>query len=82
MIKANSILVLGIIVLFLGMVLVFVGTILQSSSKSGGVHVGGVVMIGPIPIIFGTDKSFVIIAVILVIILMILYYFLFYRTLH
>jgi uncharacterized protein (TIGR00304 family) len=39
---------------------------------------GGVVLIGPIPIIFGTDRKFLIIAVILAIILMIISFVLFY----
>ena len=47
----------------------------KTKTKVGG---GGVVLIGPIPIIFGSDKKFLIIAVILAIILMIISFVLFY----
>jgi uncharacterized protein (TIGR00304 family) len=47
----------------------------KKKTKVGG---GGVVLIGPIPIIFGTDKKFLIIAVILAVILMIISFVLFY----
>jgi uncharacterized protein (TIGR00304 family) len=38
-----------------------------------------VILIGPIPIIFGNDKGLLLIGVIFAIVLMILAYFLFYR---
>lgn len=47
----------------------------KTKTKVGG---GGVVLIGPIPIIFGSDKKFLIIAVVLAIILMIISFVLFY----
>ncbi|MGC9516270.1 MAG: TIGR00304 family membrane protein [Methanomicrobiales archaeon] len=80
MIKAGTLTILGIIVIFIGIIIIFAGTALQSTnSKEGNVKAGGVIMIGPVPIIFGTDKSFTIIAIVLAIILMIISYFLFYR---
>ncbi len=48
----------------------------KTKTKVGG---GAVVLIGPIPIIFGSDKKFLIIAVVLAIILMIISFVLFYR---
>ena len=48
----------------------------KTKTKVGG---GAVVLIGPIPIIFGSDKKFLIIAIVLAIILMIISFVLFYR---
>jgi len=80
MIKGSFLVIAGVAVIFIGMIMILAGTALQStSSKNETVKTGGVILIGPIPIIFGTDKSFTIIAVIIGIILMIISYFLFYR---
>jgi len=81
MVNYNSIILAGFAVVVLGVLLIFIGTALQSSSSSSKteIHTGGVIMIGPIPIVFGNDKGLVVIAVIFAIILMILSYFLFYR---
>lgn len=79
MINSNTIIIAGIAVIIIGFILVFVGTALQASSKTGEVKSGGVILIGPIPIIFGNDKSFTIIAVIMAIIIMVVSYILFYR---
>jgi len=80
MVKASTLLISGIIFVFVGVILMIIGSILQSASKSGEVHTGGIVLIGPIPIIFGNDKSLIIAAVIFAIIIMVLWYLLFYRT--
>ncbi len=81
MVNYNSIILAGFAVIVLGVLLIFIGTALQSSSSSSKteIHTGGVIMIGPIPIVFGNDKGLLVIAVIFAIILMILSYFLFYR---
>ena len=65
----------------LGILMIFIGTALQSLSNDSKteVHTGGVILIGPIPIIFGNDKTLVLYGVIFAVILMILSYFLFYR---
>ncbi|HML05225.1 MAG TPA: TIGR00304 family protein [Methanobacterium sp.] len=75
----STLIIAGIIVIFLGVILIFVGTALQSTSKTSEVHTGGVILIGPIPIIFGNDKSLIVTGVVFAIIIMVLYYFLFYR---
>jgi len=77
--NASTLIIAGIIVIFLGIILIFVGTALQSTSKTSEVHTGGVILIGPIPIIFGNDKSLIVTGVVFAIIIMVLYYFLFYR---
>lgn len=82
MIQGNTIVIVGILVIMVGFILIFAGTALQSTSKSSDVKTGGVILIGPIPIIFGSDKGTIVGAVIAAIILMILAYFLFYRGLR
>ena len=80
MLKGSILTITGILVILIGFILIFLGTALQASSKTE-VKSGGVILIGPIPIIFGTDKGFIIVAVILAIILMVASYILFYRNL-
>jgi uncharacterized protein (TIGR00304 family) len=50
---------LGIALIFVGVLIIIVAVILLSISgaKKGKVKGGGVIIIGPIPIIFGTDKK-------------------------
>jgi uncharacterized protein (TIGR00304 family) len=81
LVNYNSIILIGFAVVILGILLIFIGTALQSSSNDSKteVHTGGVILIGPIPIIFGNDKALVLFGVVFAIILMILSYFLFYR---
>jgi uncharacterized membrane protein len=52
---------LGIIIIFVGVIIVFVAFVLLflSSIKSGRARGGGALIIGPFPIIFGSDKEFV-----------------------
>ena len=54
----------------LAIVAIFVA-ILRSSKGTGEVRGGGIVMIGPVPIVFGTDKGSVRILILLGIVLMI-----------
>lgn len=77
--NASVLVIAGIIVIFLGIILIFVGTLMQSTSENTEVHTGGIIMIGPIPIIFGNDKGLIITGVIFAIVVMVLYYILFYR---
>lgn len=81
LVNYNSIILMGFAVVILGILLIFIGTALQSSSNNSKseVHTGGVILIGPIPIIFGNDKGLLLFGVIGAIILMVLSYFLFYR---
>lgn len=50
---------LGIIIVFLGVIIVLVAFVLLflSSMKSGKVRGGGALIIGPFPIIFGSNKE-------------------------
>ena len=71
MVNYNSIILIGFAVVIIGILIIFIGSALQSSSSSSKteVHTSGVILIGPIPIIFGNDKGMVLIAVIFAVIL-------------
>jgi len=63
----------GLTLVFVGFAIAFIAVVLlflrSSKSKGGKVRGGGAVIIGPIPIIFGTDKESVKIILVLSIIL-------------
>ncbi len=61
----------GIILIFIGFMMIFLGA-LMSAGEHGEVEGGGVIMIGPIPIVFGTQRGATL-AMILAIILMLLW---------
>jgi uncharacterized protein (TIGR00304 family) len=61
----------GFAVAFIAVLLVFLRGI-GRKGKEGRVRGGGVIIIGPIPIIFGTDKKSVMVLMILSIILVVL----------
>jgi Predicted membrane protein len=73
------IVITGIIVIFIGIIIVVIGSALQSTSQNEEVHTGGVILIGPIPIIFGNDKSLIVGAMIFAVVIIILWYLLIYR---
>lgn len=77
--NTNLFIIAGIAIIFIGIIFIFLGTILQPNSKHMEVKTGGIIMLGPIPIIFGNDKGLIITGVIFAII-MIFYYFMFYRN--
>lgn len=86
MINGSTLVNIGLFVLVVGILLIFLGSMIQSTSSEKSkensnteIKTGGVILIGPIPIIFGNDKGMVITGVILGIILMLIAYFLFYR---
>ncbi len=63
---------LGILLIFIGFAVMMLAMVL--SAKEGKVEGGGVVLIGPIPIVFGTNKDMVkiVLLVLLVILLALL----------
>lgn len=68
--------ILGIALILAGFFILFIGGLMmlnneENKKDSGNFRGGGVIMIGPIPIGFGTDKGMMIISMILAIILMI-----------
>lgn len=59
MIDAETFYALGIGLVFVGIVILVMALLLLiiSSIKDGRVRGGGAIIVGPIPIIFGTDKK-------------------------
>jgi uncharacterized protein (TIGR00304 family) len=48
---------LGVALVAVGIIIIVVSIILASTRRNDKVKAAGVVMIGPVPIIFGTDKK-------------------------
>ncbi|MEM3833600.1 MAG: TIGR00304 family protein [Thermoprotei archaeon] len=68
-----GIIILGFIVLMIALMMTSLSKIKQGEQKpKSEVRGGGVVLIGPIPIVFGTDKQSLIIILSLTIVIMIL----------
>jgi uncharacterized protein (TIGR00304 family) len=82
--KSGELVFAGVVIVVLGMLIIFAGMIKESvTSKdagNGGIRGGGVIMIGPIPIIFGTDKDSIAAVIVLAILLIVVSYFLFRRV--
>ena len=59
MVDAAALYALGIALIFIGSLIIIIAVILISVSdaRKGKVKGGGAILIGPIPIIFGTDKK-------------------------
>ncbi|WP_440952656.1 TIGR00304 family membrane protein [Methanococcoides sp. FTZ1] len=55
--SGNNDLQLGSLLIFIGFFLVFAGIIANSVTSSGSGSFGGLVMIGPIPIAFGSSPG-------------------------
>ncbi|AMQ18770.1 TIGR00304 family membrane protein [Thermococcus peptonophilus] len=70
--RGEELVLAGIALIFLGFILVFIGTLLSAFSGETDVEGGGVIMIGPIPIVFGTGRG-VTLAMILAVLLMVLW---------
>lgn len=62
----------GVILILIGFALVFIGTILSMQKA----NIGGLIMIGPVPIAFGSSPEFTVIAMLIGLILMLLVFFL------
>jgi uncharacterized protein (TIGR00304 family) len=62
----------GAAVTFIGFILIFSGIIFTMLQHSENSRIGGLIMLGPIPIIFGSDKESAKTVTILAIILMLL----------
>ncbi len=72
----------GMIVAILGVLLIFV-SLLKSQNMKSEIRGGGVILIGPFPIVFGTDKQSATFAAVLglvILLIFILFYFMAYRN--
>ncbi|MCX8196095.1 MAG: DUF131 domain-containing protein [Acidilobaceae archaeon] len=63
--------IIGIVLIVLGMLLVFIGTFLSALERGGKVEGGGVLVIGPLPIIFGTSATAAIAVAVIALLIMI-----------
>jgi len=70
--KEDRLIAVGAILLFVGLLATVTGLVANAliAGGSGSASFGGVIMIGPIPVIFGTDRTVVLIAVVGAVILM------------
>jgi len=71
---SQSITLLGVSVVLLGFLIVLGGLVYSTVTHSDTVEVkgGGVVFIGPVPIIFGSDSSTAVVVSVMAIVLMII----------
>jgi uncharacterized protein (TIGR00304 family) len=69
-----TLIVIAIIMVFIGLIMLFLGSLRSSESKIEG---GGVIIIGPLPIVIGTSekisKMLIILAIILTIVSIIMF---------
>jgi uncharacterized protein (TIGR00304 family) len=73
----NLIFVIGLLIALAGFavgILAFIFAVLRSERGAGQMRGGGVVMIGPIPIIFGTDKESARMLILLTIVLIAIFF--------
>lgn len=62
---------LGLVIVFIGIAMIFIGMLLMAR---GGGRGGGVILIGPIPIIWSSERETIWIWVVLAVILLILFF--------
>jgi len=69
---ANELVQLGVLLVFAGIIVIIVAFFLMLSKQrgEGRVQGGGAVLIGPIPIVWGTDKRWIFVAIALLLIIM------------
>lgn len=71
---------LGLLLLLAGIALVALGSVASSGRGKTEVKGGAVVMIGPIPIVLGSDARWASVAIMLALILMLVTIFLYFRV--
>ncbi len=64
----------GFLLVLVGIVLIVAGILAASSQGEGRVEGGGVVVIGPIPIIFGTSDRAALAAAVIGLVMMVLFF--------
>lgn len=72
--KGYELFFLGFILVLAGIFLIIAGMLSQAKTGEAGVKGGGIVMIGPFPIIFGSDVQSVKIVILLAILLILIAY--------
>lgn len=78
--KSGELVILGVVLISLGLVTLFAGLIKEAVTSNDvgrkDVRGGGLIMIGPVPIIFGTDRESVFTLVLLALALIVISYLL------
>ena len=69
---ANELVQLGVLLVFAGIIIIMVAFFLMFSKQKGEGRIqgGGAVLIGPIPVVWGTDKRWIFVAIALLLIIM------------
>ncbi len=71
------IITLAVLLVLIGIILVFIGILRESTREESEVEAGGVVIIGPIPIVVGSNqriaKSLLVLAIVLTVILVLIH---------
>jgi len=74
----EKLIALGILLIFVGVAVLVIGvggTVHQKATgERGEIKAGGVILIGPIPIVFGTDKTMVFLSIAGAVLLLLAYY--------
>lgn len=60
--------VIGMLIIFIGFLVLFIG-VFSGTKNKGNVEAGGVIIIGPIPIVFGSSKNISLLMLVLAIVL-------------
>lgn len=69
----------GVALVFLGFMVIIAGILLGAKSTDISVRGGGVVFLGPIPLVFGTDRNSAVVVALMVTVSMVLFYLFFRR---
>jgi uncharacterized protein (TIGR00304 family) len=72
----------GLALILIGIFAIVIGLLILAFSKSTKIEGGGVVFIGPFPIIFGTSERIVYIVLAITLLLMLIYLFLILFSWH
>jgi uncharacterized protein (TIGR00304 family) len=72
----------GLALILIGIFAIVIGLLLLAFSKSAKVEGGGVVFIGPFPIVFGTSEKIVYIVLAMSLLVMLIYLFLILFSWH
>ena len=77
--RGDELVLAGFMLVFLGMLLAVAGMLVQAGKQGAELRGGGVVLIGPLPVVFGSDTQSVKAVVLLTLVLILVVYLLFYR---
>jgi uncharacterized protein (TIGR00304 family) len=72
----------GLALILIGIFAIVIGLLILAFSKSTKIEGGGVVLIGPFPIIFGTSERIVYIVLAITLLIMLIYLFLILFSWH